>query len=303
MNVFTRTFLIAALCAASLNGFAQGTSSSKPATTAKSSSGSGSLPSEATIDSFLKKMFGWNQELSWKIAEVKQSEAAGITEATVVFSTPKGQQVTRIYITPDQKFAFTGELVPFGADPFAETRQDLKDVKGPVHGSADAPVTIVEFGDLECPACKAAQPNVEQLLKEEPKVKLIFENFPLTQHPWAMLGAKYLDCLGRENNDAVWKFIATVYANQEQVTQQNAEEKLKGYVKDSGGDPDKVAACAATPETDKRVKESMDLGQKLDVSSTPTFFINGRRVVGFNNPNVPYDAVKSMVDFELSNPK
>jgi protein-disulfide isomerase len=303
MNVFTRTVLIAGLCAASLNCFAQGTSSSKPATAAKSTSGSSSLPSEATVDSFLKKMFGWNQELSWKVAEIKQSEAAGITEATVVFSTPKGQQVTRIYVTPDQKFAFTGDLVPFGADPFAEAREDLKDVKGPVHGSADAPVTIVEFGDLECPACKAAQSNVEQLLKEEPKVKLIFENFPLTQHPWAMLGAKYVDCLGRAGGDTVWKFISTVYTNQEQVTQQNAEEKLKGYVKDSGGDPDKVAACAATPETEKRVKESMDLGQKLDVSSTPTFFINGRRVVGFNNPSVPYDAVKSMVDFELTNAK
>lgn len=303
MNFLTRIVVIAGLCAASVYSFAQ-ESSSKPGSVAKSSGvASGSLPSEATVDSFLKKMFGWNQDLSWKVAEIKQSEAAGISEATVVFSTPKGQQVTRIYITPDQKFAFTGELVPFGADPFAQTRQDLKDVKGPMHGSADAPVTIVEFGDLECPACKAAQPNVEQLLKDEPKVKLIFENFPLSQHPWAMLGAKYVDCLGRDGGDTVWKFISTVYTNQESVTQQNAEEKLKGYVKDSGGDPDKVAACAATPDTEKRVKESMELGQKLDVSSTPTFFINGRRVVGFNNPNVPYEAVKSMVDFELNSTK
>ena len=75
---------------------------------------------------------------------------------------------------------------------------------------------------------------------------------------------------------------------------------LKGYVKDSGGDPVPVSACAAKPETEKRVRDSMALGEKLNVNSTPTFFINGRKVVGF--VNVPYDTVKSMVDYEVANP-
>jgi protein-disulfide isomerase len=306
MNVFTRVVLAAGLSIASLYSVAQNAGAAKPTTPApsSSSSASGSLPSEATIDAFLKKMFGWNQELSWKIADIKPSEASGISQATVVFSTPKGQQVTRIYVTPDQKYAFTGELVPFGADPFSVTRQKLKGVKGPVHGAQDATITIVEFGDLECPACKAAQPNITKLLEEEPKVKLIFANYPLEQiHKWALTGAKYVDCLGRENNDAVWKFIATVYEHQAEVTEQNVEQMLKGYAKDAGGNPDTVAACVASPDTEKRVRESMALGQSLDVSSTPTFFINGRRVVGFNNAGTPYDAVKSMVDYEVANPK
>lgn len=304
MNVFTRVVLAAGLSIASLYSVAQNAGAAKPTTPAPSSSASGSLPSEATIDAFLKKMFGWNQELSWKIADIKPSEASGISQATVVFSTPKGQQVTRIYVTPDQKYAFTGELVPFGADPFSVTRQKLKGVKGPVHGAQDATITIVEFGDLECPACKAAQPNITKLLEEEPKVKLIFANYPLEQiHKWALTGAKYVDCLGRENNDAVWKFIATVYEHQAEVTEQNVEQMLKGYAKDAGGNPDTVAACVASPDTEKRVRESMALGQSLDVSSTPTFFINGRRVVGFNNAGTPYDAVKSMVDYEVANPK
>ena len=309
MNFFTRIVLTAGLSLASLYSVAQNAGAAKPSTVksstpAASSASASGLPSEATVDSFLKKMFGWNQELSWKIAEIKPSEAAGISEATVVFSTPKGQQVTRIYISSDQKFAFTGDLVPFGADPFAGARQLLKDVKGPVHGAPDASITIVEFGDLECPACKAAQPNITKLLEEEPKTKLIFANYPLeTIHKWAMTGAKYLDCLGRANNDAVWKFIATVYDHQSEINEQNVDQMLKGYVKDSGGNPDTVAACVASPDTEKRVRESMALGQSLDVTSTPTFFINGRRVVGFNNAGTPYDAVKAMVDYEVANPK
>jgi protein-disulfide isomerase len=305
MNLFTRIVITASLFVASIYSVAQNAGAAKPGTPAQSSSSSASssnasLPSEATFDSFLKKMFGWNTDLTWKIADIKPSEASGISQATIVFSTPKGQQVTRIYVTPDQKFAFTGELVPFGADPFAGARTELKGVVGPEHGPKDAPVTIVEFGDLECPACKAAQPNITKLVEEEPKVKLIFVNFPLAQHPWAMTAAKYLDCLGRASNDAAWKFIPTVYANQEQITEQNVDQMLKGYVKDAGGNPDEISACAAKPETEKRIHDSIDLGQKLDVNSTPTFFINGRRVVGFNNNGTPYDAVKAMVDFELS---
>ena len=308
MNLLTRTCIAAGLSVASVFSVAQNAGAAKPGTSAKSSAPASisntPLPSEATVNSFLKAMFGWNQDLTWKIAEIKPSEASGITETTVVFSTPKGQQATKMYITPDQKFAFTGDLVPFGADPFADARQELKGVSGPVHGPQDATITIVEFGDLECPACKAAQPNITKLIEEEPKVKLIFSNYPLvTIHKWAMTGAKYLDCMGRQSNDNVWKFIATVYDHQSEINEQNVDQMLKGYVKDSGGNPDEVAACVAKPETEKRVNDSIALGQKLEVNSTPTFFINGRRVVGFSSQQTPYDAVKAMVDYEVANSK
>jgi protein-disulfide isomerase len=163
-------------------------------------------------------------------------------------------------------------------------------------------VTIVEFGDMECPACKAAQPNLNKLLQEEPKAKLIFQNFPLESvHKWAMLGAKYVDCMGREKGDAVWKFISTVYEHQGEISAETADTMLKGFVKDAGADPATISACVANPETEKRVRESLALGSKLDVTSTPTFFINGRKVVGFGN-NTPYEVVKSIVDYNVNNP-
>ena len=304
MNRFTTLLLAAGMLLSSLYAVAQNTGAAKPSPASPTNTANASLPSNATVEAFMKQMFGWNQELSWKIAEVKPSEAPGIAQVTVVFSTPQGQQVTRIYITPDEKYAFTGELVPFGADPFAAARKELAAANGPVEGPKDAPVTIVEFGDLECPACKAAQPNITKLMQEEPKAKLIFQNFPLEEiHKWALTGAKYLDCLGRENNDAAWKFIATVYDHQSAVNEQNVDQMLKGYVKDAGGNPDTVAACVAKPETEQRVKQSEALGEKLDVTSTPTFFINGRKIVGFAGNSAPYDAVKAMVDYDVANSK
>lgn len=296
---------VTAIALLSLNLPAQNPSSSKKTTPANVSPASGStktdVPPEATVNEFLKKMFGWNQNLTWKIAEIKPSEAPGISQITVLFNTPEGQAVQRIYVTPDEKYAFSGDLVPFGADPFAGARETLKGVNGPVHGPQDAAVTIVEFGDLECPACKKAQENLNKLMGEEPKAKLIFQNFPLVQiHKWALLGAKYTDCLAQSNQDAVWKFIATVYDHQGEINEQNSEQMLKAYVKEAGGDPDAVAACAAKPETEQRVQASLALGERLGVNSTPTFFINGRKVAGFTN--TPYEGIKSMVDYEVNNP-
>src|SRR5271165_492141 len=270
---------------------------SAPAKPAASAAGS---PTEATVDSFLKQMFGWNQELTWKIAEIKPAEAQGFAEVTAVFNTPQGQQVFRVYVTPDQKFALTGDMVPFGSDPFAAARADLKAANGPSHGPADAQVTIVEFGDLECPACKAAQPQITRLMQEEPKMKLIFQNFPLESlHKWALLGAKYIDCVSQQGSDATFKFIATVYEHQGEITADTADAMLKGYAKEVGANPDTVAACVAKPETAARVRQSIALGEKLGVNSTPTFFINGRKVVGFGN-NTPYDVVKAIVEFNLT---
>ena len=288
----SKVLVIAFVCLSIPSGFAQTTKPTAGSTTA--------LPSEATVDGFLKQMFGWNQDLTWKVAEIKPAEAPGFADVTAVFNTPQGQQIFRLFVTPDQKFALTGDIVPFGADPFAAARTDLKAANGPVHGATDAAVTIVEFGDLECPACKAAQPNITKLMEAEPKARLIFQNYPLEAiHKWSFLGAKYVDCVGRESNDAVWKFISTVYEHQGEITPDTAEAMLKGYVKDAGADTAAVAACVAKPETEKRVRESEALGTKLGVTSTPTFFINGRKVVGFGN-NTPYDVVKSMVDYNLT---
>jgi len=130
-------------------------------------------------------------------------------------------------------------------------------------------------------------------------MKLIFQNFPLESvHKWALLGAKYIDCVSQQGADPTFKFIATVYEHQGEITADTADAMLKGYAKEAGANPDTVAACVAKPETEARVRASIALGGKLGVNSTPTFFINGRKVVGFGN-NTPYEVVKAIVEFNL----
>jgi protein-disulfide isomerase len=260
-----------------------------------SSSASTSLPSEEEINGFLHETFGYNPQLTWKIVDVKPAEAKGLTQVDVQISSPEGQGGQRFFVTEDGKHAVVGDIIPFGKHPFQAARLTLqKKANGPARGPANAAVMVVEFSDLQCPHCKEANPTIERLLKEVPNVRFVSQNFPLPSHNWAEKAAEYADCVGRASNDAYWKFVDSVFAGQEQITADNADDKLKGIADSSGVNGADIAACAAKPDTQARVEASVQLGKDLGVNSTPTLFVNGRPVgVASNN----YDALKQLVDF------
>jgi len=262
---------------------------------AKSSASATNLPSEDEINGFLHETFGYNPQLTWKIVDVKPAEAKGLTQVDVQISSPEGQGGQRFFVTEDGKHAVVGDIIPFGKHPFQSARLTLeKKANGPARGPTNAPVMIVEFSDLQCPHCKEANPTIERLLKEDPNIRFISQNFPLPSHNWAEKAAEYADCVAGASKDAYWKFVDGVFAAQEQITADNADDKLKGIADSSGVNGADIAACAAKPDTQARVEASVQLGKDLGVNSTPTIFVNGRPVgVASNN----YDALKQLVDF------
>jgi protein-disulfide isomerase len=266
----------------------------KPAAAAAASSDAG-LPSEETVNAFMHATFGYDPQLTWKIQSIKPSAAEGLAEVDVLISGPQGQGGQKFYVSRDEKHALVGEILPFGAHPFEKARLELqKKANGPSRGPANAPVEIVEFSDLQCPHCKEANPTVEKLLKEDADVHFVYQNFPLPGHNWAEKAAQYADCVGRASNDAFWKYLDNVFTAQDQITAENADQKLTELADQAGVKGADVAACAAKPETQSRVEASVNLGKSVDVNSTPTLFINGRPV-GVNGNN--YDALKQLVDF------
>ncbi len=274
------------------------TAKSKPAgntPSAHHTAAATNLPNEGDVNAFLQQMFGYDPQLTWKIASIKPSAAEGLAEVIVQISGPQGQGTQKFYVSEDGKHAVVGDIIPFGKQPFEGTRQELaRKVTGPARGPADAAVMIVEFSDLQCPHCKEANPTIERLLNENPNVHFVFQNFPLPMHNWAQKGAAYVECVSKSSNDAVWKYISNVYESQAEITAENADQKLAELADKTGVKGTDVAACAATPEAQSRVEASVNLGKSLDVNSTPSLFINGRPVgVSGNN----YDILKQLVDF------
>ena len=272
----------------------------KPATTPAASATSGKLPSQQEVESFLQKWFGYESNVKFEVGAIRPAEDPSLAEVTVRATAPQGQQLLRLYVTPDGEHAIAGDIIPFGADPFARTINKLHGhLNGATRGPADAPVLIVEFGDLECPSCKAAQPSVDKMLQDFPNVHFVFQQFPLTQiHPWAYKASEYAQCVIQQSNDAFWKFQANVYADQEHINPQNADEKLTAAATAAGVNGPQVAKCATLPATGQQVDASMKLGEEVNVTGTPTVFINGRKIS--NIAGVPPQTLQALINFAAS---
>jgi len=267
----------------------------QPAAKSASSKAPAILPSEEVVDAFMQQMFGYDPSFSWKITAIKPSEAQGLAEVDVTVQGPQGAQAQKFYVSPDGRHAVVGQILPFGSHPFQAAREELgKRANGPSRGPATAPVTVVEFSDLQCPHCKEAQPTLDRLAAEDKNVRIVFQNLPLPMHDWAMKAAEYADCIGRASNDAFWKFIENVYGAQSDITAANADDKLKTFADAAGVNGAEIAACSAKSETETRVQHSIELAKSLDVNSTPTIFINGR---GLSAGGIPYEVLQKLVDF------
>ena len=255
------------------------------------------LPSKATVESFMQHWFGYDSSITWQVARIQPAEVPGFAEVLLALEKGGQQQQMVLYITPDEKHAFAGEVIPFGADPFAATRKELAtSTTGIVRGPANASLTIVEFSDLQCPHCKNAQPIIEKLMADFPNARLVFQQFPIeAAHPWAFKAATWAQCIGGENNAAFWKFVNGVYDDQLNIDAQNADAKMKEHTTAAGADASKAAACASSPDTAKTVHDSFELGKAVGVTATPTVFLNGRKIAGITN--IPYDMLRDLARF------
>jgi protein-disulfide isomerase len=254
------------------------------------------LPSPTQVEAALKRTLGYDTSLSWQVVDIHLSVIPDVAE--IVVSVNK-QEPIHIFWSVSSQTAIIGNLLPFGPDPFAPARTKLQGVTGPSRGAQNAVIQIVDFSDLQCPHCKAAQPIVEKLAVDFPQVSLVFQQFPLpaSLHPWAMKAALYADCAARMNKEAFWKYVDAVFENQGSIALATADDKLKELATASGLDGAKVAACSTTVETEARIQRSLDLGRALNVTSTPSVFINGRMVQAI--ANIPYEQLKALVQFEL----
>ncbi|HEV8493871.1 MAG TPA: thioredoxin domain-containing protein [Candidatus Angelobacter sp.] len=269
----------------------------KPATPAAAAAKPATaLPTTEEVDAALKRTLGYDPGVTWQIYDIRPAAVPGL--ADVLFAVNK-QAPQHIYLSSDAQSAIIGELIPFGANPFAPARAKLKGAFGPSRGGPNPAIDIVEFSDLECPHCKKSQPVLDKLAADFPQVRFVFQQYPLpaSLHPWAMKAAQYADCAGQINKDVFWKYVDSIFENQGGIALATADDKLKELAILNGLDAMKVSACADSPETAARIKKSTDLGATLDVNETPTVFMNGRRVRGVGD--FPYEKLKELVQFEI----
>ncbi len=254
------------------------------------------LPTNDDVEAAMQRTFAYDPSVKWVIHDIRASAIPGVADILLSINSQAPQH---IFYSIKTQSAIVGEMIPFGPNPFAPTRAKLQAADGPALVIGTPVISVVEFSDLECPHCKSAQPVFEKLVNDFPQVRFVFQQFPLpaSLHPWARKGAEYSDCVGRLHPAMFWKYIDAVFENQLSVAAATADDKLKELATGLGLDAQKISACAALPATDAIVKKSVDLGQSLDVTQTPTVFINGRRMLGI--ADIPYEQLKKLVQFEI----
>ncbi len=162
---------------------------------------------------------------------------------------------------------------------------------GPSKGSRDAPVTIVEFSDYQCPYCQRQEEALKQIVAKYPgQVRLVVMDFPLDMHPDARRSAKAAVCADQQGH--FWEMHDRMFANQGALD----EDELKRDASQLGLDGPRFAACLNSPEAEQRVAQSQREGEEAGVDGTPALFLNGRP---FSSGAVSYGELQATVEEEL----
>lgn len=164
------------------------------------------------------------------------------------------------------------------------------DGQDPFFGPEDASVTIVEYSDFQCPYCARAVPVLNQIKAAYgDKVKFVFKDFPLGFHENAQKAAEAGQCANDQG--MFWELHDMMFANQGSID----VGSIKGYAANLGLDTDQFNACLDSGKYTAEVQQDFNEGKVAGVSGTPTFIINGQKIVGAQ----PFEAFKQIIDQEL----
>jgi protein-disulfide isomerase len=237
-----------------------------------------SLVTEKEIDDFYQankaRMRGDETEIRQKIrAFLQQQKLTARREAFVESLRSQGKVIVRL-------------------QPPATIRVEVSTDGAPIRGAADAPVTVVEFSDFECPFCKQTHPTLKQLLERYPgKVRLAYRDFPLDSiHPQARRAAEAARCA--QDQGKFWEYHDLLFTQSPQL----APEDLRRYAGQVGVDVTKFDSCLAAGTHKAAVQRDLEEGNRLGITGTPAFFVNGRTLTGAQ----PLEAFTRLIEQELA---
>ncbi|HEY3257564.1 MAG TPA: DsbA family protein, partial [Gemmatimonadaceae bacterium] len=161
---------------------------------------------------------------------------------------------------------------------------------GPFRGAADAPVTITEYSDFECPFCKAAEAGLQRLLEQRGKnVKLVFKHLPMQGHRQAFPAARAAVCA--EEQGSFWPFHDALFDSSD--LDPSALDRIASTV---GLDRAKYEACMSSPRSQAKVIDDVNEAKRLGINGTPGFVINGR----VRHGSMTFEELQKIVDDELN---
>src|SRR5215475_11338586 len=239
---------------------------------------------DAAVKDYLQKKFRIGSADEIALGPMQKTALPGIYQRQVTVTNEKGQSVTvSLFSDQNETKAILGQFYDLGSDAWGCI--DLAPVHlddRPTLGPPDAPVTMLEFADFECPYCAHAFRQIETLANTtyKGKIRVIFKHYPLNGHPWARSAAIAAECARLQNPSAFWDFARYFYSNQGQINPSNLQEKVDAEASKLTLDVPSLKACMQAPGAAQHVAQDEADGNAVHVTSTPTFLVNGIPLVG-----------------------
>ncbi|MGH9316569.1 MAG: DsbA family protein [Thermoanaerobaculia bacterium] len=213
---------------------------------------------------------------------VPERDLTGWKGAAVSLETGYGAVRMSGYASSDGSAFLQGMLWDFRMDPREERRRRIDLSAGRAQGPADAPVTVVEYADMECGYCKMRGLQMDRLLQTNAgvvNVRRYYKSFPLWfHHAWAMKAASAGDCLFRFAGPAFFRFKELVYSRQETLSVSGIDELALTSAEAEGIGSADFLSCYLRDESFARVRRDIEEGYRLSVNSTPTYFVDGTEI-------------------------
>jgi protein-disulfide isomerase len=252
-----------------------------------------------TLEAYVRHLYVMDKNVTVQVGEPKPSDLPGFYEVVVSASAGNAHQDFPFLVSKDGSKIMQGSFYDVTENPYKKDLDKLKTDGAPNFGKQGAPVVIVEFSDFECPYCqKEAKVLRDNLLATYPtQVHFYFKEFPLTTlHPWAKPAAIASRCVYNQKNEAFWSYHDWVFAHQDEITPENLKDKVLGWAKDQKDlDSLKLGACMDSKATEAEVDKDIAQGRALGVDSTPTLFINGRRIASA----AEWPMLHAVIDYEI----
>ncbi len=265
----------------------------------------------AAVTQVIREQFKLHADLSVTATDLAPSKYPGFLTTKVTASDGTHSNTLNFFVTDDKKFmTLSNDIYRLNVDPRKEVLRTISLKDQPTQGAADAPVTIVEYADLECPSCARLHQYLESdfMPKYASKVRIVFKEFPLPMHEWSRYGAIANECAYQIDPSKFVPYRTLIFQHQNDVDAVQANsaqvrDLLLSYGQQVGLDSGKLGGCYDSQASKARVDEGRQEGEDLGVNQTPTLYINGRYFPG-PPPEIFVQAVEdALAEAKQSSPR
>jgi len=251
------------------------------------------------LERFIRRLKLVTPQVAVKIGDPKPSTLAGLLQVPVVLSFNQVTQEMVFYVSRDGRRIVEGNIYEIARNPFQREVDIIRTDRQPSFGApVGAPITLVLFSDFQCPQCRVEAKSLREHLPGEfaKEVRIVFKDLPLEQiHPWSRPAAIAGRAVFRLAGPAFWDYHDWIFEHQSEITAENFQPKFTEWAKTKSLDLVQLSRVIDTHALDAEVDGQIAEARKLGISSTPTLFLNGRKLSG----SVDWPTLSSIIKADL----